>query len=387
MAPDGGVHVTDWAWLATQRDRWLWEHSGTRRLWPARLAVDAQAKLAAFTEYVATQAAPAEIPCESAVAMVFFGPPGVPPPEIWTTYTARLERLGSAMPVLGRLNHFDLMLAFGCGWGRDVVLGGQWEGRWEVAYAAMINQVKSSLIATSRLLFDQLPQFTLDEDDLIGLAVDFTLSLLGTCDCGHQRRSQTQLAGSPCSFPPHDLRSWDPSTCHLRPFIDQAVRGGATRRILGGAFAESLLYVALRREQRILRGRVEFKSCPTCETRYEEVVCPSPGCNVPAGTATPRGARPNWLFLPDQWGGNYRKMARWVCGGCQNLYPRRFRLRTVLPADPCPACGWTPSPGERTRTVTVWVRLFLDRAHPRDPDDIMGDPYEVVDEETDDYGG
>ncbi|MDQ6796679.1 MAG: hypothetical protein M3011_01425 [Actinomycetota bacterium] len=90
------------------------------------------------------------------------------------------------------LNVFDLVLAFGCGWGRAVVRDG---GRWEVAYPAMINQVGASLVASNRLLANQFPQFALTSDDLLELPGDFAVSLLGSCDCGHHRRECRVPAG------------------------------------------------------------------------------------------------------------------------------------------------------------------------------------------------
>jgi len=361
--------VADWRWLATQRACWLQAEQGGRRLWPARLAVDAQSKLAGFTAYVSQQGPTASGPSGLAVAMAFFGPPGAPPPEVWDTFVRIHGELAASGPDPAALNPFDLMLAFGCGWRRRVSGPvGTWGGRWEVAYAAMINQLQASVVATDRLLVDQLPQFALTEDDLLLLPGDFTLSLLGGCDCGHHRRGCGEACGRLCCFPRHDLNGWDPLGCHLRPFLDQAVRGTAAKQILGGAFSESLTYSALRAEGRILRCRVEFKRCPSCQTQYEEASCPTPGCEPPDGLPVGRGARANWLIHPEPEGGNYRRLVRWVCDGCGNLIPVRFRLREVLPADPCPVCGWAAPADDRPRTQTVWVRLF-----PAGPG---ADPYE-----------
>ena len=235
----------------------------------------------------------------------------------------------------------------------------QWWGRWEMSYATMINQVRASLIVTNRLLGEQFPQFQLSPDDILEFPGDFTVSLLGPCDCGHHSRGCRKDCGRECCFAPHDLATWDPGVCHLRPFIDQAVRGTATRQILGGAFAESLAFRTMEREGRVLRRRVEFKYCPRCDHRYEEATCPQPGCDAPEGQAVRRVARPNWLIRPEHEGGNYREMIRWVCGGCENIYPIRFRLREPVADDPCPLCGWRPVPGARAATITVWVRLPL----------------------------
>jgi len=274
------------------------------------------------------------------------------------------RRLVAAAPDPGTLNSFDLMASFGCGWGRDVAGPvGRWPGRWETAYAVMINQLSASLAATNRLLIEQFPQFALTDDDLLELPGDFTVSLLGACDCDHHRRGCQHRCGRGCCFPPHDLGEWNPLVCHLRPFIDQAVRGTAAKQILGAAFAESLTYCALERQGRILRRRVEFRRCPGCQVLYDEAACPTPGCELPSGPAVPRVARANWLIRPEHEGGNYREVVRWVCGSCGGIYPIRFKLQEVLPPGPCPVCGWSPSQPARPATVTVWARLFEDGAN------------------------
>jgi len=58
-------------------------------------------------------------------------------------------------------------------------------------------------------------------------------------------------------------------------------------------------------------------------------------------------------------------MVRWVCGSCGSIYPIRFKLQEMLPAGPCPACGWSPSQSARPATVTVWVRLLEGEANGR----------------------
>jgi hypothetical protein len=256
VATVDGEWVTDWPWLAAQRGRWLKREKGTATLSPARLASRAQSNLAAFAEFVAREPG-AHTPSRPAVAMAFLGPPGVPPPEVWDAYVAVHQELGATIPEAGALNPFDLVLALGCGWRRAVTnsgTSGQWGGWWKVAYAAMINQLAASVLATNRLLVAQFPQFALTDDDLLELPGDFTVSFLGACDCGHHRRECGHTCGRTCCFPRHDLGHWDPSTCDLRPFVDQAVRGTAAKRILGAAFAESLTYAALKREGRILLG-------------------------------------------------------------------------------------------------------------------------------------
>jgi len=331
---------------------------GAGRLQPARLAADAQANLASFAAFIAEAAADAPGPPMTAVAMTFFGPPGTPPREMWATFVTIHRELAAATPEPGTLNPFDLMLAFGCGWRRAAAANSrEWEGRWEVAYLSLINQVTASLVATNRLLVEQFPQFALHKDDLLALPGDFTVSLLAACDCGHHLRGCGNTCGRKCCFPPHDLASWDPSACHLRPFLDQAVRGTATKQILGAAFAESLTYSVLEREGRILRRRVEFKRCPACRVLYEETRCPTAGCEPPEDAPVPRVARANWLIRPEHEGGNYREVLRWVCGDCGSLSPLCFRLREALPFGACEICGWSPSPPAQPARVTVWVRL------------------------------
>jgi hypothetical protein len=324
--------------------------------------------------------------------MAFFGPSGGPPAELWDAYVAVHRELEAMVPNTTTLNTFDLMLAFGCGWRRTVVGPvGQWHGRWEVAFAAMINQLSASVIATNRLLVDHFPQFALTDEDVLELPGYFTLSMLVSCDCGHHRRGCTSgpeghACGRECCFPRHDLRRWDPAECHLRPFIDQAVRGTAVKQILGGAFAESLTYSALEREGRILRRRVEFKRCPGCHALYDDAACPTPGCDPPTGVPVSRVYRANWLIHPEHEGGNYRELERWVCGGCTNLYAKRFKLQAALPAGACPVCGWSAPPKARPRSITVWVRVFDQggvgrrRAYPGEL--AAGDPFEDVDEEA-----
>lgn len=375
-----GEHgAIDWSSLAAHRERWMHAEFGATRLWPARLAAGAQANLAAFASYLAERAQDTGDPPMTAVAMTFFGPSGTPPPQIWTDFVSIHRKLAADIPDPDALNPFDLMLAFGCGWRRTVArTTGGWEGRWEVSYASLINQVTASLFATNRLLVEQFPQFGLTEDDLLELPGDFAVSLLTACDCGHHVRGCGHACGRECCFPRHDLARWNPSTCHLRPFIDQAVRGTAVKQILGAAFAESLTYVALEREGRILRRRVEFKRCPGCQALYDEAMCPTPGCELPTGAQVARVARANWLIRPEHEGGNYREVVRWVCGGCGNLSPLRFKLREALPARACPICGWSPSPPAQPARITVWARLppgATQRSPSLEPA-MVADPYE-----------
>jgi len=101
------------------------------------------------------------------------------------------------------------------------------------------------------------------------------MSLLGACDCRHHRRDCRNRCGRGCCFGDHDTRTWDPDSCYLRPFIDQAVRGTAQRRILGGAFAESMLYRAIEAEGRVLCRTVEWGCCEVCGRSFQGQVCPN----------------------------------------------------------------------------------------------------------------
>lgn len=348
----------DWADLAGQRARWLRIGWLGGKPGPAQLAREAQTNLAAFTDYC-TSGDPSDATDLdlAAMAMIFFGPAGTPPAGVWETFVAVHGELTLATPERRALNQFDLMLAFGCGWRRDVDhRRGGWWGRWEVAYAAMIFQVEASLVASNHLLANQFSQFALDSDDLSGMPGYFTVSLLGACNCGHHRRLCQASCDKECCYEPHDIGSWDPLTCHLRAFVDQAVRGTATRQILGGAFAESLIYRDLERQGRILRRRVEFMQCPACGESFE-TTCPTPGCPGPQGVSVRRDARANWLILPVHEGGNYQEVVRWVCGECNSLYPMRYKLREPIPDHPCPVCAWTPPEGKAPRRITVWVRM------------------------------
>lgn len=361
----------EWADLAAQRAQWLRIGWLGGKPGPAELAREAQRNLAAFTDYCTSgDRSDATDLYLAAMAMVFFGPASTPPAEVWDTFVAVHGELALVRPGRRALNPFDLLLAFGCGWRRDVdhERGGWW-GRWEVAYAAMIFQVQASLVASNHLLVNRLPQFALDSDDLSELPGDFTVSLLGACNCGHHRRGCRASCGKECCYGPHDIGSWNPLTCHLRPFVDQAVRGTATKQILGGAFAESLIYRDLERQGRILRRRVEFIQCPAC-LEWFETSCQTPGCPGPEGVAVRRESRPNRLILPAQQGGNYVEVVRWECGACKSLYPIRFQLREPIIDDPCPVCRWTPPEGTAARRVTVWVRI-PDQGAPGDPCDLM----------------
>lgn len=357
--------MPSWAQLLEGRDRWLIAVTGSVHVLPAELAIRVHEKFASFLQIVNGDFSAAAGHLDLAgAAFIFLGPNGHPPPEVWQAFAERYTSLAELTRGEQRLNPFDLVLAFGSGWGRTVSRGaGGWSGRWEAAIAAMINQVRASLLVTSHLLDLHFPQFSLSQDDLLELPSYFTGALLGGCDCGHHRRGCGGTCGRGCCFPAHDLGSWDPAKCHLRPFIDQAVRGITGEQILGGAFAESLTFRALEGDGRILCRKVEFKRCPGCGMLYDEPRCPTPGCEPPGGPVL-TVARSNWLIRPEQEGGNYREVLRWVCGrrGCKNLYPIRYLRTRVALSDPCPLCGWVAPDGGRPASLTVWARLPEARA-------------------------
>lgn len=164
------------------------------------------------------------------------------------------------------------------------------------------------------------------------------LALTGRCDCGHHLRGCTGC-GRGCCFTDHDLRSWDPYRCHLRPFVDQAVRGTAQRRILGGAFAASMLFRALEREGRILCRTVEWGRCDVCGRAFEGLHCPEPHPRQ-AGSVR-REPRKNQLIAPADESGGHLPLQRWWCAECQHLYGAAAARATAVPD--CPRCARRPS--------------------------------------------
>jgi len=367
--------VPRWPTLARAFDDW----TRTRPLWRRGRAAGGAGWVDAFVDVCVEQRLiDADAPLERAMAaVVAVGPGGAPPAPVWEHVQEIVGKYGpGGGDGLGE-NPVDLVVAMGCGWGRLTERGTNgWSGRWPNAVLALSAVVRASATATNELLRNQLPQFALSSDDLDELPSYFALSLLGGCDCVHHRRGCGGTCGRECCFGDHDLATWDPATCHLRPFVDQAVRGTAAEQILGGAFADSMLYRQLEREGRILRRRAEFRRCPGCNQLYDEPTCPTPGCIPSKGAIPKRVARPNWLILPEHEGGTYREVVRWICGStdCGNLYPIRFVRTDRIADDPCPVCGWTPGVKPPT-TVTVWVRLTgraaatraRPGAEPRDP--------------------
>ncbi|MPY94602.1 MAG: hypothetical protein GEV08_16535 [Acidimicrobiia bacterium] len=294
----------------------------------------------------------------AAAAFTLFGPPtaGRPPEEIFEAFLAATAELPE-----NRRNPFDLVIAFGSGWGRTVVPAAGWEGRWEGAVLALVEQVRFAASATDELLKGQLGLDLVEHDELPSLAAGFAVSLLGRCDCAHHRRGCGGQCGRGCCFEDHELGRWDPARVPLRAFVDQAVRGTAQRRVLGAAFAEGLLYRALEPEGRVLCRVVEVSQCNTCGATFEGPRCHSPGCDAAAGAAHGRVARRNRLIVPlPQPGGAYVEAQRWECRSCKNLYGHG-RPASLREGDArCPRCGWEPPAGRRPHSVSVWQRVGAD---------------------------
>ncbi len=291
----------------------------------------------------------------AAAAFSLFAPPQpVPPPD--AHFAAFLDATATLPPP--RRNPFDLVLAFGRGWGREVRPGAGWDGRWEGAVLALVEQARFSLMFTDELLKGQLGLSLLQVDEARSLAAGFAVSLLGRCDCGHHRRGCGGSCGGDCCFEDHDLARWEPDRVPLRAFVDQAVRGTAQRRVLGAAFAESLLYRALEPEGRILCRVVEVTRCGSCGESFEGSRCFTPGCDALPSAAQARFGRRNRLIIPlPHPGGAYMEAQRWECRECRNLYGHG-RPASLRDGDArCPQCAWEPPPGKRPPSVSVWQRV------------------------------
>ncbi|MGE0880486.1 MAG: hypothetical protein AB7L13_21725 [Acidimicrobiia bacterium] len=289
-------------------------------------------------------------------AALVLSPGGEPPTEL-------AEALVEITATYADENPVDLAAAFGCGWQRGIDrTAGGWYARWDGAIDYMVGQVASSVQATATILANQLPQFALSDDDIEELPDYFAVAIVFACDCGYHQRTCRQRCGGGCCSVDHALTHWNPKRCHLRAFVDQAVRGTARPQILGGAFADSMLYKSLERDGRILRRFVEAKQCPTCETLYEASQCEQPGCGPVDDDAVLHVAVPNRLILPEHEGGNYREVVRWVCGDpqCRNLFEQRVRRHQLVLGDGCPRCGWQPG-AKAPATKTLWVRVALAR--------------------------
>ncbi|MFN0090572.1 MAG: hypothetical protein ACKVWR_09955 [Acidimicrobiales bacterium] len=300
----------------------------------------------------------------AAAALVAIRParrPSAPPVEIWSALSGELERLDDAHCTT---NPGDVCMAFGAGWGRSACFDRRdWEGVWPNAFLELLAEVRVVLTAARRALDEVGVELT--DRDIRELPAIIATSLLGLCDCGHHVRGGCARSDEhDCCFADHDLRTWRPEQgLHLRPFLDQAVRGLAAPRLLAGAFMQSIVYRILEREGRVLCRPVEFALCPGCGESYEGDRCPTEGCAAP-GPAL-RYPRLHRFIRPESEGGGYREVQRWVCGEetCANLAPVRVARGAVLAPEPCPRCGWAPAPGRRPKRRTVWVRV----AHSRGP--------------------
>ena len=244
-------------------------------------------------------------------------------------------------------NVYDLALAWAVGWNPIRGPRPATDVRpTEPALFALIEQAGASIAVTTRLLAENTGLAVVDRDDHGSLAALFGLSITGRCDCGHHVRGCTGC-GRGCCFRDHDLRTWDPYRCHLRPFVDQAVRGTAQRRIMGGAFAASMLFRALEREGSLLCRTVEWGRCDVCGRAFEGMSCPEPHPR-PAGSVR-REPRKNQLIRPAGDDRGHLPLQRWLGTECHHL----FGVASARDAEGphCPRCARPPR-----RRMTVWSR-------------------------------
>lgn len=293
---------------------------------------------------------------ELARAVVYFAAAFRPLPD-----DAQWGRLVAAIDSRLRPNPYDVALAWANGWRGDHLLGPiAIPTLSEHAVLALVEQVLASVTASVRLLVERTGIAIVGKDEHASMAAAMAMSLLGTCDCGHHLRN-CHGCGRMCCFPDHDLRAWDPATCHLRPFLDQAVRGTAQRRIMGGAFAVGMLFRTLEREGRLLCRTVEWGCCEVCGRMFEGGRCPEP--HDVALRSVRREPRKNQLIVPFVGESGHVPTQRWWCAPCRHLYGSARRGDTV---EPCPRCGrrataskavWTlPSGPARSVDVTSVAR-------------------------------
>jgi hypothetical protein len=265
-------------------------------------------------------------------AIAFFLPVHAGPPD--DAQWRRLSRI-AVQPMSP--NPFDLAVAWAAGWRGDQHVGAFVRGCvGELAVLALIEQVQLSLASTLRLLATQTGLAIVEHDEVTSMSAAIAMSLLGACDCGHHLRGCGGRCGRTCCFPVHDLRTWDPEACHLRPFIDQAVRGTARRRILGGAFAESMLFRMLEAEDRLLCRTVEWGRCEICGRAFEGMRCPA--AHQEPTLPARREPRSNQLIVPARDSGmGHVPVQRWWCASCHHLHGSAglARRRPVK----CPRCG------------------------------------------------
>lgn len=269
----------------------------------------------------------------------------------------------------------DLVIAYGCGWRREVVPGSQdGNGRWQSAILALRVLVEGSLHQTFKLIKSLLPpQYALFSGSLKtgGRLYSnlITLELLNNrCRCGKHKQGCKQVGdayacGQTCCRDEHQLASWDPTVCSLQAFVAHSIRGNASSQLKTGALITSMLYPLLNEDSGFTIDSVEFKVCGFCSdtavlqtiaqhkepksqgsTLYEGNSCP--GCDTPANRQTTyHKARKNWILIPYEYGGAYEMLDRWRCPRCRNLFP------VTLAA--CPLC----SSATPQRKTTIWVYL------------------------------
>jgi hypothetical protein len=282
-------------------------------------------------------------------AFAFFLPVHADPPS-----RSQWAQLGALATQPLSPNPFDLAVAWSAGWRGDGAAGPFARGRvGELAVLALIEQVELSLRMTLRLLTLQTGLTVVEPDEVTSTAAAIAMSLLGACDCGHHLRGCGGTCERSCCFPDHDLRTWNADACHLRPFIDQAVRGTARRRILGGAFAESMLFRMLEAEGRMLCRTVEWGRCEVCGRAFEGTRCPE-AHEQPALPAR-REPRKNQLIVPARSTGmGHVPIQRWWCSSCQHLHGSAG-LRRRRPAT-CPRCGSTSQESRAVWTLAGTAR-------------------------------
>lgn len=291
-----------------------------------------------------------------ALAVAYFLPRYSPPPA-----TDDWLALCDAATGVTRPHPYDPALAWAAGWRPGRASGPFTPGQvGELAVLALAEQVEASLAVTLRLLAAQTGIAIVDREEVSSTAYVITMSLLGVCDCGHHLRECGRRCRRSCCFPDHDLRTWDPGVCHLRPFIDQAVRGTAQRRILGGAFASSMLFRILEAEGRLLCRTVEWGRCDDCGRAFEGAHCPSP--HPQSRVTSRREPRKNQLIVPARDSGpGHVPIQRWWCGDCRHLYGSAINSRRGGVA--CPRCG-----SATTTTKAVWTLAAHRRAASDQPE-------------------
>lgn len=251
---------------------------------------------------------------------------------------------------------YDLAVAWASGWrgqtGPTPFVRGQVSER---AVLALVEQVESAVRVSVRLLSLQIGLTVVEPDEIVSMASVIAMSLLGACNCGHHLRGCGGSCGRSCCYPDHDLRTWDPGQCHLRPFIDQAVRGTAQRRILGGAFACSMMFRLLQAEGRLLCRTVEWGHCEICERLFEGSRCPAP--HRPSTSAVRREPRKNQIIVPASSNAvGHVPMQRWWCAPCRHLHGSAsdgYRR-----AASCPRCGSISTSTKAVWTLATSTRLM-----------------------------